>query len=146
MAVDEDMENQTTLALPFAFCLWEFQPGFVGLSRAAVGLLSLAVQGLCWAQPGLSLQCLEPGAVWEQPWAPRECDPCSPAELGVSPAAAGFGAQGLVPATALSSFSSHPSAQHKSLIDLRFILIQLEICLKAFPSLDAFLKMKSNSW
>lgn len=118
----------------------------MGLSRAAVGLLSLAVQGLCWAQPGLSLQCLEPGAVWEQPWAPRECDPCSPAELGVSPAAAGFGAQGLVPGTALSSFSSHPSAQHKSLIDLRFILIQLEICLKAFSSLDVLLKIKSNSW
>lgn len=41
MAVDEDTETK-----PLLLCLWELQPGFLGLSRAGQGVL---------AQPGLSL-------------------------------------------------------------------------------------------
>lgn len=130
MAVDKDTENQAPLALPLGIAAWA-----PGLSQAVQGVL-----GTAWALPGT---VWSPELCGSSRGHPRNAMPVLPAELSVcAAAAAAFGAQGLAPVPALSSFSSPPSARLKNLIELRFILIRLEICLRAFSSLDVLLKMK----
>lgn len=101
MAVDEDMENQPTLALPLGIAAWA--PGAV---PAALGLLSPAGQGVlgtAWALPGTAQSQELCGSSRGHP---GNGIPVLPAELRVcaAAAAAGCGAQGLLPLTALRSF------------------------------------------